>query len=138
MHELTADLKALRRRGWVLAAWGPDDDGYDVHLHRPSTADRHGAEIQAFHEHQATAQRMAVVAAVTAEGQDLLRLLNQAYQALPEDATDLREEILRALMGTSVPPVSTGAGQPTGPARPEADAAALDTTASAGTQEEAA
>lgn len=138
MHELTADLRHLERRGWVLAAWGPDDDGYDVHLHRPSTADRHGAEIQAFHEHQATAQRMAVVAAITADGHDLLRLLNEAYQALPHDATHLRERILQALMGASVPPVCAGAGQPTGPARPEADAAALDTTASTGAGREAA
>lgn len=85
MHELTADLKALTRRGWVLAAWGPDDDGYDVHLHRPSTADRHGAEIQAFHELQVTAERMAVVAAVTADGHDLLELLRAALELMPRD-----------------------------------------------------
>lgn len=82
---MTRPLSPLEHRGWVLAAWGPDDDGYDVHLHRPSTADRHGAEIQAFHEHQATAERMAVVAAVTADGHDLLELLRAALELMPRD-----------------------------------------------------
>lgn len=128
MHELTGDLQALRDRGWQvtndrhseIVAVGPYDR---IAVDSPSTAIRAG---------------MTVAACLVAEGHDLLRLLNEAYQALPEDAWYLREEILRALMGTSVPPVCAGAGQPTGPARPEADAAALDTTASAGTGRETA
>lgn len=133
---MVSDLQHLTRRGWDVndAPALPDEPG-------AVQATGHGFLV--FIEHtrgdtRAAADRMTVHACLVAEGHDLLRLLNEAYGALPEDTADLRARILRALMGTSVPPVSTGAGQPTGPAGPEADAAALDTTASAGTGREAA
>lgn len=136
---MTGDLQALTRRGWHVYA-----------EYEPLYTGNHFIQLEADHENDGTPMadvlhpdretcvRMAVAACLVAEGHDLLRLLNEAYQALPEDAWYLREEILRALMGTSVPPVCAGAGKPGRPDGPEADAAALDTTASAGTQEEAA
>lgn len=120
---MTGDLEALTRRGWDVndAPALPDEPG-------AVQATGHGYLVFIEHDRgdtRATADRMTAHACLVAEGHDLVRL--------PHDATALRERILRALMGTSVPPVSTGAGQPTGPAGPEADAAALDTAAPAGT-----
>lgn len=100
MHALTADLHALRDRGWhVYAEYEPLYTGNHF-IQLEADPENDGTPMaDVLHPDRETCVRMAVAACLVADGHDLLRLLNEAYQALPEDATALREEILRCLMG---------------------------------------
>ena len=94
---MTGDLSFLADRGWRVHSFRSEPD-WVVSLDRSPHRDGDPA-VDVMHRDLGVAEHMATVAALVADGHDVLGVLRDAYTVLPHG--DVRSRVLGCLLATS-------------------------------------